>query len=517
MNQQHHPAPPPQPALRVSIPNRIRTVLVTGATGYIGGRLVPQLLNAGLAVRVLVCNPERLRDVPWAGQVDIRRGDLLDPHSLVGALDGVDVLYYLVHSMTGSSGKQFMDAELASARALSAEAARARVRGIIYLGGLHPDGVELSRHLASRQAVGEVLHACGVPTVTLQAGVVIGSGSASFEMIRHLTEVLPWMPAPRWVRNQIQPIAIRDVLYYLLSALALPEGTNRAFDVGGPDVLTYADMMNGYAACAGLPVRKIWALPVLTPGLASHWVNLVTPIPYTLAKPLVGSLQHDCVASERDIDRFIPHPEGGLTPYRAAVSYALLKHAHGEVDTSWKNASVLGAPSDPLPSDPAWAGSRVYTDLRVRETPAPPAAVWQVVEGIGGRRGWYSMPFAWSVRGMMDTFVGGVGLRRGRRHPDRLEPGEALDFWRVERIDRGTLLRLRAEMKVPGLAWLEFVVEPLESGGTRYSQRAVFFPHGLWGRAYWFAVLPFHGIIFNGMATNITNTALRRYRSERGT
>ncbi len=478
-------------------------VLVTGATGYVGGRLVPRLLARGHTVRVLARSPQKLADVPWADQVEIVRGDLGDAESMARAVAGMDVVYYLVHSMRARG--DFEDEESSAARTVAEAARVAGVRRIVYLGALHPDG-PLSRHLRSRVAVGRILLDSGVPTIVLQAGVVIGSGSASFEMIRQLTEVLPYMPAPRWVRNRIQPIAIRDVLHYLLEAAELPPAVSRAFDVGGPDILRYGQMMNGYAVEAGLPQRPIAALPVFTPWLASQWVNLVTPIPRSLAVPIIESLQYDCVMREHDIDGVIPPPAGGLTGYRAAVRLALARMRDGDVETSWRNSSVAGAPSDPLPSDPEWAGHTVYTDVRERVSPAAPDELWRVVEGIGGERGWYSFPLAWALRGWLDKLVGGVGLRRGRRDADRLSTGEVLDWWRVERISRsaeGGELRLRAEMRVPGLAWLELSVTPGEQGGSRYRQRAVFFPHGLAGRLYWFAILPFHGVIFNGMANRI--------------
>jgi hypothetical protein len=337
-------------------------------------------------------------------------------------------------------------------------------------------------------------------------------------MIRHLTEVLPYMPAPRWVRNRIQPIAVRDVLHYLLEAAELPPEVSRAFDIGGPDILRYGQMMNGYAVEAGLPQRPIASLPVFTPWLASQWVNLVTPIPRSLAVPIIESLQYDCVVREHDIDAVIPPPAGGLTGYRASVRLALAKMRAGDVETSWLNSSVAGAPSDALPSDPDWSGHTVYTDVRERTSSADADALWRVVEGIGGERGWYSFPLAWALRGWLDKLVGGVGLRRGRRDADRLQTGEALDWWRVEELRRGSDLRLRAEMRVPGRAWLELHVEPLAAGAgpgarSRYRQRAVFFPRGLSGRLYWFAILPFHGIVFAGMANRIVAEAERTQRS----
>lgn len=482
-----------------------KKVLVTGATGYIGGRLVPRLLEAGYGVRVFVRNPLKLTDVPWISEVEIATGDLSDPRAVAEAVDGIDVLYYLVHSM-GAKG-EFERTELAGATTVAMAAKPAGVSRIVYLGGLHPAG-ELSPHLRSRAEVGRILLDSGVPTAALQAGVVIGSGSTSFEMVRHLTDVLPYMPAPQWVRNFIQPIAIRDVLYYLVACAELPNDVNRTFDIGGPDVLRYGQMMNGYALEAGLKQRPIASLPVLTPWLASQWVNLVTPIPRVLAVPIIASLQYDCVVHDHDIEKFIPDPEGGLTPYRRSVRLALERMRDGEVQTAWQDSAVSDAPSDRLPSDPEWTGHTVYTDLRELHTTAPSDQVWRVIEGIGGDNGWYSFPLAWAIRGWLDKIVGGVGLRRGRRNAAHLNAGDALDFWRVEELDRGRFLRLRAEMKVPGGAWLELSVTPNEaSGGSNYRQRAVFFPHGLGGRLYWFSVLPFHGVIFAGMASKITQTA----------
>jgi uncharacterized protein YbjT (DUF2867 family) len=482
-----------------------RLALVTGATGYIGGRLVPRLLAAGFRVRVLARFPEKLRNIPWALDVDIREGDLQDPIAVSAAMEDVDVVYYLVHSM-GQKG-DFEQKELDCAHNVADSARAAGVSRIVYLGGLHPEGVELSKHLRSRSEVGEILQASGVPTLTLQAGVIIGSGSTSFEMIRHLTDVLPVMTAPKWVGNKIQPIAVRDVMYYLLAAADVPPEVNRALDIGGPEVLTYMEMMNEYAVEAGMRKRAILKLPVLTPYLASQWVNLVTPIPRALAVPIIESLQHDCIMKNHDIDAVIPPPAEGLVAYRRAVHLALGKMKEGDIETSWKNTSVEGAPSDPLPTDPEWAGHKVYLDARSRPCSAPAAKLWTVIEGIGGEHGWYSMPMAWAARGFADKLVGGVGLRRGRVNPDHLKVGEALDWWRVERVDYGSYLRLRAEMKVPGLAWLEMTAESKPDGTSIYHQRAIFFPRGLAGRLYWISILPFHGVIFSGMAKRITAAA----------
>ena len=479
-------------------------VLVLGATGYIGGRLVPRLLAAGYRVRVLTRSRGRLAALPWADDVDIVTGDAADPDAMETAVRGVHIIYFLVHSMT--SGRDYGKLDRAIALNVAMRAAEHRVGRIIYLGGLHPEGVELSDHLASRKEVGDILLASATPTIVLQAGVVIGSGSASFEMIRHLTEVLPYMPAPRWVRNSIQPIAVRDVVYYLLASARVPSDVNRAFDIGGPDVFRYSKMMNGYAVEAGLPQRRITALPVLTPRLASHWVGLVTPVPRQIARPLVESLLHSCVVKDDAINDIIPPPPGGLTGYRASVRAALGRIEIDQVETSWLDASVTGALSDPMPSDPDWAGRTVFTDSRTRATSATPAAVWRVVSQVGGATGWYSASVLWATRGLIDRLAGGIGSARGRRTYARIRVGDAIDVWRVEVVEPERLLRLRAEMRVPGTAWLELGVNPT-ADGAEYWQRAVFFPRGLTGRLYWLSMLPFHGLVFSGMVNRIVAEA----------
>ncbi|MFJ9457786.1 SDR family oxidoreductase [Kitasatospora sp. NPDC101447] len=487
-----------------------RRCLVTGATGYIGGRLVPELLAAGYRVRCLARDPGRLRDQPWRAEVEAAAGDVTRPETLPGALDGVDVAYYLVHSL--GTGTDFEATDRHAARAFARAAAAAGVTRIVYLSGLLPAGVPeaaLSPHLRSRAEVGRLLRSAGVPTAELRAAVIIGSGSASFEMLRYLTERLPVMVTPRWVDTRIQPVAVRDVLAYLVAAAALPPEVDRPFDIGGPDVLTYRLMMHRYARAAGLPRRVIVPVPVLTPALSSHWVGLVTPVPGPLARPLVESLRHEVVCHEHDIARWIPDPPAGLTGFDRAVDLALRRIRDAQVTTRWSSASLPGAPSDPLPTDPDWAGGSLYQDLRERRVAADPAAVWRVVEGIGGDNGWYSLPAAWALRGTLDRLAGGVGLRRGRRDRHHLRVGDALDFWRVEEIEPGRLLRLRAEMRLPGLAWLELRVAPGRDGGALYRQRALFHPHGLAGHAYWWSMAPFHGLVFGAMARNITDRARR--------
>ena len=429
--------------------------LVTGATGYIGGRLVPRLLEAGFEVRALARTPEKLNGLPWRDRIEVVKGDLGDPASLESAFDGVDVLYYLVHSM--GFEKDFAAEERRAAQNVVTAARRAGVRRIIYLSGLHPEGAELSTHLGSRTTVGEILIASGIETIVLQAGVVVGSGSASFEMVRHLTDRLPVMTTPKWVHNKIQPIAIRDVLHYLVAAATCSVPKSREWDIGGPDVLEYGDMMQVYAEVAGLRPRRILVLPVLTPRIAALWVGLVTPIPAGLARPLVESLHCDAVMSNHDIDSIIPPPEGGLTPYRKSVSLALARISRGEVETTWNTGTAAH-----LPSDPAWAGAVVYTDTRSRHTSATPERLWKAVEG--------SVP----------------------RH------------WRVEEREPGRMLKLRAERRGPGDRWLEMRVMP-EGDGSRYEQQAIFYPRGLMGRLYWFAGRPLQAMTLDRRVRRVTS------------
>ena len=479
-------------------------VLVTGVTGYIGGRLVPELLSAGHRVRVMARRPRRLDGRDWRDRVEVVDGDASDPDQVARAVEGVDVAYYLIHAL--NTGRRFETRDRHTARTFGTACREAGVGRIVYLGGLHPDGQELSAHLGSRREVGEILLASGVPTTVLRAAVILGSGSASFEMLRYLTERLPVMVTPRWLDTRIQPIAVRDVLHYLVGSAAIPAEVNRGFDIGGPDVLTYREMMQRYAAVAGLAPRRIVTLPLLTPSLSSHWVGLVTPVPSSIARPLVDSLVHEVVCKEHDIDRCVAEPPGGPTGFDRAVELALKRVRDLDVSTSWASAATAGAPSDPLPGDPDWAGGSLYADERERVVDADPARLWTVITGIGGLRGWYSWRLGWWTRGVLDRIVGGPGLRRGRRHPDTLAVGDPLDWWRVEEVEEGRLLRLRAEMRLPGSAWLELVVDT-EGGRTVFRQRALFHPHGLPGVLYWWAIKPFHGVVFGGMQRNIARAA----------
>src|SRR4051794_2017868 len=376
------------------------TCLVTGATGYIGGRLVPELLAAGHRVRVMTRSPESVRDQPWSGRVEVMRADAADGDAVAAACAGVDVVYYLVHAL--GSGPEFEETDRRTARVMARAVRDAGVGRLVYLGALVPEQEELSPHLRSRTEVAEILLGSGVPTVVLRAAVVLGSGSASFEMLRHLTERLPVMVTPRWVHSRIQPIAIRDVLRYLVGCARLPSAVHRSFDIGGPDVMNYAEMMQRYAAVAGLPRRRILPVPFFTPSLSSHWVGLITPVPAGIARPLVESLRNTVVCSEHDIAEYVADPPEGLLGFDEAVALAVARVRSSAVATRWASASVPGAPSDPLPTDPDWAGGTLYVDERTRTTTASPEQVWRVVEGIGGNSGWYSFPLAWEVRGWLD-------------------------------------------------------------------------------------------------------------------
>lgn len=477
-------------------------ILIMGATGYIGGRLAPSLVEAGHEVRCLSRQPEKLHGVPWAGAVDVVTGDALDRPSLDAAMVDIDVVYYLVHSI--GTGARFEEADRQAAHNTAQAAAAAGVSRVIYLGGIVPMGERASPHLASRAEVGQILLDGAVPATVLQAGVIIGSGSASFEMLRYLTERLPVMVTPKWVGSLVQPIAVRDVLSYLIGALDLPDGTNRRFDIAGPDTLSYRDMMQRYAHVAGLRHRIVIAVPVLSPWLSSHWVNVVTPVPKAIAQPLIESVRNNVTAREHDIEALIPLE---LCPFDEAVRLALHQIRDADVATRWSGAHWPGAPSDPMPTDPDWSGGTAYVDARTATVDTTNDALWQAIEGIGGERGWYSFPLAWGLRGLIDRLAGGVGLRRGRRHPDRLVVGDAIDFWRVEALERNRLLRLRAEMKLPGEAWLEFTITQ-EQGRQVLHQRAVFVPRGLAGHLYWRVITPFHNIVFGSMTRNLASAAV---------
>jgi uncharacterized protein YbjT (DUF2867 family) len=476
-------------------------VLVTGATGYVGGRLVDQLRDAGYRVRCLARTPAKIADAPWANRVEVVQGDVLE--DLGDALTGVAAVYYLVHTIGAS--RDWIERDRKAAANVRDAAAAAGVRRIVYLGGLGDEANEqLSPHLASRHEVGRVLADGAVPVTELRAAVIIGAGSASFEMLRYLVEVLPVMVTPKWVRTRCQPIAMRDVLRLLVGVLGQGGAAGRVLEVGGPDVLSYREMMDIYAEEAGLPKRRLIPVPVLSPALSSLWVGLVTPLPASLARPLVDSLINEVTADTTAIQELVPGP---MLPYRDAVRAALGRLRAGTVATSWSGAELGGRkPAAPMPTDPGWSGGTVLADRRDRHVDASPAAVYAVLNRLGGRRGWYWGEWLWAVRGVADKLVGGVGMRRGRRDPDVLRVGDPLDFWRVELLDPNHRVRLHAEMKLPGQAWLEWRIEP-EGDGSHVHQLARYHPRGLWGRAYWLTVAPFHRFVFPGLLAGIARDA----------
>lgn len=490
--------------------------LVIGASGYVGSRLVPQLLEAGHEVRCLARDPARLGAASFRGQVEVVEGDVVSGAGLDEAVDGVEVVYYLVHSL---SRRDFRQADRVGAELVTRAAAGAGVSRIVYLGGLRPGHEDVpSRHLASRAEVGDIFLEGPVPAAVLQAGVITGSGSTSFEMVRYLTERLPLMITPRWVRSRTQPIAIADVLRYLVGCAALPRGVNRTFDIGGPDVLTYMDMMQRYARIAGLPVRLALPVPVLTPWLSSWWVALITPVSRALAEPLIESLAHDLVCREHDIAVHVPDPPDGLLDYEQSVRRALTGGPVGETAADTGAGAAAGdrmaaaGPADPArarPSDPPGAGGPVFTERRTLPARAGATRLWQVIEGLGGRQGWHTVPLAWELRGWIDQLLGGVGAHRGRRDPQHLRAGEVLDAWRVEAVDRGHRLLLRSELRMPGTAWVEFRVGTGPDGGTEYHQDVTFVPTGLAGHFYWWLQRPMHDIVFGLMAHGIVHSAER--------
>lgn len=480
-----------------------RLVLVTGATGYIGGRLVPRLLEKGDRVRCLVRDAARLQGRPWQARVETVAGDVLRPETLAAAMQGVETAYYLVHSLAG--GADFHQRDLAAAANFGQAARAAGVARIVYLGGLAEASPGLSEHLRSRQQTGDALRTAGVPVTEFRAGVIVGSGSLSFEMIRYLTERVPVMICPRWVYTRTQPIGIREVLDYLVAALDVPASTGRIVEIGGAEVVTYGEMMTIYSEVRGLK-RWMVPVPVLTPRLSSYWVNLVTPIPAVIARPLIEGLKNENVVRDRSAAELFPEirPVG----YRTSVERALARLNASEVETIWSDA--LSTSQGDVPPVTLAVQEGMVVERRQRVVAAPPADAYAVFAGLGGRRGWLHMTWAWELRGLLDKMIGGVGLRRGRRDPDEVRVGDALDFWRVEAVEPGRLLRLRAEMKVPGMAWLQFQVSAREDGRTVLGQTAFFAPRGLLGWLYWYALYPVHGFIFSGMIDRIAARAVAR-------
>lgn len=473
-------------------------ILVTGATGYVGGRLVPRLLAIGHEIVCLARDPSHISGRGWE-RVDVRRGDALDAGSLLPVMEGMDVAYYLIHSMTRGEGR-FEERDRVAAEHFGMAASAAGVRRIIYLGGLGNADEVLSPHLASRHEVGQILRSSGVPVTEFRAAVIVGAGSISFEIIRYLTEGLPVMFTPRWMETRCQPIAIANVLDYLTLALQKPKSVGRTLEIGGPDVLSYREMMMGYASARKLR-RILVPLPVLTPRLSSLFLHMITPIPTTISRALIEGMRNEVVVHDHAAEELF---EVALIPYREAVRRALERIQAGAVETYWSGARVGLHAGVTLK-----VTEGMILDERCVESAASAAALFATFSGIGGERGWFYGEWGWKLRGAMDRLVGGVGLRRGRRNPDELRPGDALDFWRVEAVDPGRLIRLRAEMKVPGRAWLQFEASNIPGGGALLVQTAFFEPHGFLGLAYWYLLYPIHELFFAGMSRAITRRAER--------
>ena len=472
-----------------------QVVLVTGASGYVGGRLVPALLDAACEVRCLARTPAKLDDAPWRGRVEVVAGSVGD--DLTAALTGVDVAVYLVHSIGQGSGWATFERDDAANFARCAK--QVGLLRIVYLGGLGKDADKLSTHLRSRHVVGEALAATGVEVVELRAGVVIGSGSASFEMLRYLVEVLPIMVTPRWVTTRCQPIAITDVLDLLVQAVTDSDVPAGSYEIGGPDIVSYAEMMALYARAAGLRRRRLRKLPLLTPGLSAHWVGLVTPVPVRLARELVESLVNEVVVTDGRAREVFSVQAVGVAE---AIERSLVAAQSGDVPTSFVDADLKYFA--PAATDPDWSGGTVLTDVRSTISSANPTQVFATLLGIGGDKGWYSSRFLWRVRGVLDQMIGGPGLRRGRRDAAFLGVGDPVDFWRVEDVSPARRLRLHAEMRLPGEAWLTWELST-EPEGTRVVQSAEFRPKGLVGRLYWLTTAPFHRLIFPGLLAGIVS------------
>ncbi len=477
-----------------------RLVLLTGASGYVGGRLLHALEARGETVRCLARQPSYLRP-RLSGRTTVVRGDLLDPATLAPALEGVGAAYYLVHSM--EAGHAFEAQDRAAASAFGAAALSAGVSRIIYLGGLG-HGDRLSAHLASRQEVGRILRESGVPTIEFRASVIIGSGSLSFELVRALVDHLPLMTTPQWVRTPAQPIAIEDVIEYLVAALDLPPCGSRVYEIGGSDVVSYGDLMREYAHQRGLR-RWIIPVPALTPYLSSLWLGLVTPLYARIGRELIEGVRHPSVVRDANaLQAFAVRPRG----VRQAIARALANEDRDFAATRWSDALASAR------RRPGWGGVRFgprYADSRERRVFAPPGDAFAPIRRIGGRNGWYFANWAWRLRGALDLLAGGVGLRRGRRDPERLVPGDTVDWWRVEAIEPDRLLRLVAEMRVPGRAWLIYEVSPDGESYSRVRQTALFDPAGVFGSLYWYALWPIHQYVFEGMLRAIAG------RAERGT
>ncbi|MDG1895165.1 MAG: SDR family oxidoreductase [Fuerstiella sp.] len=479
--------------------NASRKILVTGGTGYVGGRLIPLLRDRGnqFELRLMARKPEYLR-ARVGDDSEIVAGDVTKPETLTTALENVDTAYYLIHSM--GSGQDFEDQDRLAAQNFALAAKEQRVRRIVYLGGLGEQDEFLSKHLRSRHEVGEVLKESGAQVIEFRASIVIGSGSLSFELIRALVQKLPVMICPKWVSTQAQPIAIEDVLTYMSYALELPEGDSRVYDIGGPDQVSYGDLMREYARQRGLK-RLMIPVPFLSARLSSLWLGLVTPVYATIGRKLVESLKNPTIVNDNSALEAFPLRPMSL---ESAIQRALSKEDQEFATTRWQDA--VSSSMAPRRFGGEQFGNRLI-DCRTIALNFAPETAFEPIQRIGGKTGWYYGNFLWRIRGFMDLLVGGPGLRRGRRHPVELNVGDTLDCWRVEKIDAPQILRLNAEMRLPGRAWLEFTVTP-SGDGCEITQTAMFDPVGLFGLCYWYSIWPLHQFIFAGMLRRIGEAAM---------
>lgn len=472
-------------------------ILVTGATGYVGGRLVPRLLEKGYSVRCLARDSSRLMG-RWEG-VEVVQADVLEKDSLIKKFDGIEAAYYLIHSMGGDN--EFSKTDLIAAENFARAAEQQGVKRIIYLGGLGSSEENLSKHLLSRIKTGDTLRKFNVPVTEFRAGVIVGSGSLSFEMIRYLTERLAIMITPKWVNTKTQPIAIRDVLRYLIEALTIEKSRGEIIDIGGEDILTYRELMSIYAEVRGLK-RYFIKVPVLTPRLSSHWIGLVTPLPSRIAKPLVDGLKNELLCKSNKAKELFGFK---TISYKEAVKLALQQNKEGKTETIWFSSYSSGVKSKIVPHHLVQKEGMMI-EKREMVVKASAEMTFNAFTSLGGKNGWYAVTL-WKIRGYIDLLFGGVGLRRGRRSENELITGDPLDFWRVEAIEKNKMLRLRAEMKVPGKAWLQFQSEETNNNKSILTQTAFYEPKGLWGLLYWYALYPLHGLIFRGMIRLIKTNA----------
>ncbi|MFN8655241.1 MAG: SDR family oxidoreductase [Candidatus Obscuribacterales bacterium] len=488
--------------------NLSRTIAVLGATGYVGSRLVPMLLALGYRVRACSRSLDKLQVRDWSTHpnVELMQVDTLREQDCRNAVDGCTHILYLVHSMNPQH-QDFARADRKSAHNIVAAADAAGVRQLIYLGGLGETDQNLSKHLRSRAEVGEILTTGKFKTTVLRAAMIIGSGSASFEILRYLVDRLPFMITPRWVSTPSQPIAIRNVLNYLIGCLDNEETFDQVFDIGGPEVVTYRQLMDLYAEEAGVLKPVVLPVPVFTPRLSSYWINFITPIPAYIARPLAEGLRNPAVCTESQIQNVVPQE---LLSCRRAIRLAIDKMQHHLVESHWTDAGAMPPVEWVNPADPDWAGGQLYTDTRELTIAGTASDAWQALSKIGGTTGWYYANWLWHLRGLADWLVGGVGLRVGRRHPNTLRVGDAVDFWRVRGLDHERRLLLIAEMKLPGQAALEFTVVPLSAHSTKIVQTAKFLPSGLLGLMYWYGVSPLHELIFSGMLKGIAAASKRK-------